>query len=151
MEKLNNIIKSNKKSSLKHIVNDIKNNISIEELYNDVINKAEFNNNYNKILLERNNEYEIFMLCWSKNAITAFHEHPKNGCILILLNGVLIEYISDKNNKINHEKDIKYKNFFKKGSVGYIDNNIGVHKIISKEKSITLHIYSPPNFIFSAL
>ena len=148
MEKLNNIIKSNNKSSLKHIVNHIKDNISIEELYNDVINKAEFNNNYNKILLERNNEYEIFMLCWSKNAITHVHDHPKNGCILIVLDGELEEHILEKKNELYITKD---KNYLKKGCIGYIDNNIGVHKIFSKEKSITIHIYSPPNFIFSAL
>ena len=33
----------------------------------------------------------------------------------------------------------------KEGNVSYIDNNIGLHKIINGDnKAVSLHIYSPP-------
>ncbi len=34
----------------------------------------------------------------------------------------------------------------KKNNVSFIHNDIGYHKIEAKEMSISLHLYSPPNY-----
>ncbi len=39
------------------------------------------------------------------------------------------------------------KNICKKNSVGYQEGNDGLHDIINKDiKTVSLHIYSPPNY-----
>ena len=72
------------------------------------------------------------------------HDHPEGGCILKVLQGELIEHKYDTKNLellevLNHNK----------GSIGYIDNTIAYHRVgnDSKEKAISLHIYSPPEFV----
>ncbi len=155
MQKLISIISSNDSKKLENIVNNIKDEINIVycntpieinliDLLNDVNKFKKFGKNYNKILLERNNDFEIFLLCWSKNAITPLHKHPKNGCVMLVLDGELEEHLFKNNNLIK-------VNNYKKGNIGYIHDDIANHLIISNNQSISLHIYSPPKFIFKSI
>jgi hypothetical protein len=59
-----------------------------------------------------------------------------------IIDGQLEENIYDK--KLN----LLQINKCKKNSISYIEKNIKLHKIInSNNKTISLHIYSPPNHI----
>jgi len=147
------------KQLTKTLENNIKKNQNIKNCskylnnYNgkDYKKKIQFNNiNYNRLKLFQNNDFEIMLICWNKNQETKIHNHPKNGCLYKVLEGTLIEQ--------------RYNNIFKSSSVSstrapslssfinnnqksnYIDNDLGIHKIIAKEKSVSLHIYSPPLF-----
>jgi len=111
---------------------------------NDWLRYAKFSNeNYVRNLIFRNNNYEIFLICWDKNQFSPIHNHSDNGCIYKVLEGELSEYIYDTNNI----KCIELGNL-NSGSVSYIDNNIGYHKVgnDNKDLAVSLHIYSPPNF-----
>ena len=78
---------------------------------------------------------------WSENQESPIHNHPDNGCIMKILDGELIEEL------YNEGKVLLKKSLIKKDEVTYINNLIGVHKIINKNlKTATLHVYSPPNF-----
>lgn len=118
---------------------------------NEWINKISFDKNkkYTRNLLYCNNRYEIYVLCWNENISSNIHNHPKNGCLMKIMDGDLI------NEVYNKKLDIISNENLKKGDVSYIDDDIGYHKIINKNmKSISLHIYSPPKFdltIFSKL
>ncbi len=74
--------------------------------------------NYTRNLVFQNSKFEILIICWNKEQVSPIHDHPKNGCILKLLQGTLIEecYSIDDNNKlhiVSHNKinpnDISYQ------------------------------------------
>lgn len=89
-------------------------------------------------LLFRNSNYEIYLLVWPSNFCKDYHYHPRNGCILHVLKGQLLEIIKNNNIENHYLRDC--------GETSYIDNSLGIHKIIALEDSISLHIYSPPRF-----
>ena len=139
VSKIIHLLGNLKKKNLSNIVNDIK-NIKIDN--NEICNFINFKeNDYNKNLIYRNKDSEIILICWDKNSKTKIHNHPKNGCIMKILQGNLIEeqYNSEleKLNICNYGVD----------EVSYIHDNLYLHKIINNnQRSISLHIYSPPCF-----
>lgn len=102
---------------------------------------------YKKNLVKRNDKLEILVVCWNKNQISGIHDHPPNGCILKVLKGELEEhnYCSSNNNL-----KLLNVNLCKKNSIGYQEGKKGLHCIKNmNNKTVTLHIYSPPNFELS--
>ena len=93
---------------------------------------------YNRNSLHTEDNFEILLLLWDVNSMTPLHTHPENGCVLLLLEGTLKEKIVNENmilyNKIN------------RGEQSYIDDELGKHMIVATKKSMSIHIYSPPNF-----
>lgn len=130
---ISNIVKShgNLYQSLKLIVPKLNVKINLEEF-------PIIKNKYTKYKIYRDETIEVLIISWDRNVETDFHKHPKNGCILKLLEGKLRENILIKNK-------LSKKNL-QKNSISYIDDNIGMHSITAKEGSYSLHIYSPPGF-----
>ena len=107
------------------------------------IYKPEHLSNYKRIHVYQNEHFEIFYIFWDKNAVSKIHNHAENGCIMKLLHGQLKENIYDS-------QTIKYltSNILYKNNVSYIHNKKCYHSIknITNDISVSLHIYSPPNF-----
>ena len=99
-------------------------------------------NKYNKNTIYKDSKYEIILISWGKNSETKIHCHPKNGCIMKILEGNLIE------ETYNYTFDTKIgTNYYKLNDASYIHNCLYKHKIINGNKpSFSLHIYSPPNY-----
>lgn len=99
------------------------------------------NKTYNKKILYKNNNFEIILINWGNYSESPIHCHPKNGCLLTILDGELIE------ERYNKDKLIK-TNILKKNDFEYIHCKIGKHKIINpNNKNVySLHIYSPPGY-----
>ena len=98
--------------------------------------------NYKRTKLHNysNDKFELILICWNKDQNTKIHSHSDNGCLMKILEGEIEETIYDNNiNYIN-------KNIYKKDNVSFIHNEYGYHKIKAKEMSISLHLYSPPNY-----
>jgi cysteine dioxygenase len=98
---------------------------------------------YNKKLIYKNNNFELFIITWMPNNGSKIHDHSSNGCILKILKGSLTE--KRYNNNLQHIKtNIIYKN-----NISFISNKICYHSINNNNKSISvsLHIYSPSNYI----
>ena len=113
--------------------------------HNDWESFRKFNKNtYERNLIFRNNNYEIFLICWDRNQFSGIHNHSDNGCIYKVLEGQLSELRYDTEDLSLLECSNLTKNY-----VSYIDNNMAYHKIgnESREKAVSLHIYSPPDFI----
>lgn len=118
------------------------------------------NNGYSKYQLYKNNNYEINIIEWEKQAKSKIHNHSPNGCVLKLIDGSLLEdqFIypeSYKTKSYNLEpiKHIKRNMIVPIHSFNtsqthsyYIE---GFHQItnINNDKSYSLHFYSPPDFI----
>lgn len=101
--------------------------------------------NYYKKKIYSNELAEMFIITWNVNAESKVHNHPDEGCILKVLKGKLKEEIYE--NKDNSTEYISEK-ILKKGDVGFQISNKYLHKIKNESKNYTvsLHIYSPPNF-----
>ena len=97
---------------------------------------------YTKEKLFENEFFEIIFITWGAHCESPIHCHPKNGCILTILDGNLIE------EKYSPTGILYEYNFLKLGDIAYMHNSIGKHRIINKNdyNVYSLHIYSPPRF-----
>lgn len=142
--------------NLKHIINFLEDNSNIslnsDELHDLIKNYnsddwekyQKFDiHNYKKNLVFRNDNFEIFVVCWSGKQGSHIHDHSENGCILKILKGRLTEYKYNVNNL-----DLNELSYLPEQTISYIDNSIGYHKIINDTlmDTVSLHIYSPPNY-----
>lgn len=102
-------------------------------------------NHYMRIKLKEfsNNNIEFIIIIWKPNAQSKIHDHPANGCLMRVLCGNIMEHT------YNNMLELVACNNLPKNIITYIENNTTLHSIsnISNEISITLHIYSPPNYI----
>ena len=142
----NNLKNITKFSNVKYLLHN--STISQNDLYlfqKQFNDDSYYNNNYNKHLLYKNDLLDCYLIFWNKNAQSSIHDHSQNGCYYKILKGSLCEYVyNDKlelirlNNLLNNE-------------VSYIDNNIGYHKMINDNIfSVSMHIYSPPDYIMNS-
>jgi len=88
--------------------------------------------------------FDMFVITWQPGQMSPIHYHPVFGCSYLVLQGQLIENIYT----LDREESKLKKNggqVHSEGTAGYIDNNIGAHRIYNKFKSpaVSLHIYSP--------
>ena len=124
------------------IKNNMKNNIDILNLLN--INWRDYVNlnkkKYSKICILKNDDYELYLISWLPKQHTKIHLHPNNGCIMKLVYGKLNEIIYNNYNFV--------ENSYNTNDNSFMCNDYGMHIIsnISNNVSISLHLYSPPNF-----
>lgn len=103
---------------------------------------------YNRIKISpsisENKIFEIVIICWKKNQQSQIHDHPENGCLLKLLSGKIEEtkYINHKNSLISTNTSIFHLN-----NTSYLCGKMGLHSIKALEDSVSIHIYSPINYI----
>lgn len=118
-------------------LNDICLKVNFDEIKDNILK------DYVRIPIKMNEKFDIYILVWKK-CITKIHNHPSNGCLMKILEGKLIENRFDKKlNKISTQK-------LNKNKISYIDDSICYHNIQNMDDiSISLHIYSPPNFVTS--
>lgn len=88
-------------------------------------------------------EYDFYLLVWKNHVETGIHDHPKNGCLLKVLEGEISEEKYSKEGQLIESTNLV------KGNIGFMNNDIGYHKIINPGDKVaySLHIYSPPKYI----
>ncbi len=123
------------------IKNDMRNFKNILNLNIDWCKYAKINNkSYNKNCIYKDKDFEIVVITWYKNQLTKLHNHPSNGCLMKVLLGSL------KEKKVLNNKCIEINNY-NVNDISYIHDNFGKHKIYNNSNiSVSIHIYSPPNF-----
>lgn len=103
-------------------------------------------NKYNRSIVYKDQHIEMVVISWNPNQRTPLHDHPSNGCLLKVLDGNLIENIYEFN-LVDKKCDYITSKFLSAGNLSYKEHNKILHNIVNKNnQSITLHIYSPPNF-----
>lgn len=87
--------------------------------------------------------YDFYLLVWKPNVETGIHDHPRNGCLLKVLDGEIHEDRYSTTGEIIKSTDLK------KDDIGYMHDKIGYHKIRNPvdEVAYSLHIYSPIKYI----
>lgn len=136
---------------IKLIDDTIKNNNNLYVLYDFLRNYdlsidykyIKFNDdNYSKSLYYRNNNFDIYYICWKKGQKSKIHSHPNNGCLMKILNGKLKESKYTNNSIVKLNEKILSIN-----DCGYMEGSVFLHDIEAIEDSISVHIYSPSKFI----
>ena len=135
---------------IKDIVNSYKGTDWINYIVHSGLNsntKLDENKNYYKNCVYKNNLYDIYVVSWMPNKKSPVHDHPKNGCLFKVLKGNLKENKYTLENlklfsEVNHNI----------GNISYISNENYYHSMINEDNeiSVSLHIYSPPNYIIKS-
>ena len=129
----------NGNKNLKDFLDNYKEIIQTEKIF---FKKEHYQGTYVKDLFYRDNNFEVVLITWGAKCETSIHCHPKNGCLLTVLDGTLIEERYDEENVLYKYSKLKVKDF------GYMHCDLGKHRIINKNdyNCYSLHIYSPPCF-----
>ena len=97
--------------------------------------------NYCRIPLLARDEYDLLICCWKPGQKSAFHGHPNQGCLVKILKGTTTEEIQFADGSLKTRQNPK-------GTVGYINDSIGIHRVwnASDENTVSLHLYSPGGY-----
>jgi len=93
---------------------------------------------YNKTLAVSNEYFNIYVVTWKPNQGTLKHGHLKNGCLLKILKGTITE------TRYLNNGDCECMNYIE-GECTYIDDDIGLHKMVNRSgrNVVSIHIYPP--------
>ena len=98
---------------------------------------------YQRVVLEKKEDYELVLMCWEKGQETFIHDHDGNQGWIIALHGALEEQLYFNTEEMSPLK-LKSVQNMQKGQVSYINDDIGIHRVrnIHSGRSISLHCYN---------
>eukprot|EP01133_Synstelium_polycarpum_P013871 gene13871-16361_t len=104
---------------------------------------------YSRNLVARTDQFELMVICWTKGQVSPIHNHEGQRCWMACVQGALKEtqyvYQDTKGTKGNGPLEQQGDTIIRQGTVGYIDDDIGLHVIQSDaETSVSIHLYSKP-------
>ena len=110
------------------------------------------NRAYTRNLVFANDLFALMVLVWSPKRDSPIHDHSGSSCYVKAIKGAILETVyqtkpSDKTITEAELSDaIKQTRMLKTGQVGYIHDNIGVHKMenASDDWAVSVHMYTPP-------
>lgn len=94
-----------------------------------------------------NGNANLLILVWSPGKGSAIHDHANAHCCMKVLKGTLTENLYDVPKCEGHEMLPKKVTPLHRNQVGYILDDIGLHKIENAsldEFAVSLHLYTPP-------
>jgi cysteine dioxygenase len=99
---------------------------------------------YTRNCVVENENFELILLCWEKDQITAIHDHGGEECWVYFAKGTFKEniYSQEENGEL---KIIKTTNT-KPGDVAYMIDFMGFHNLenTSNKRAMSLHLYAKP-------
>lgn len=80
------------------------------------------------------------VLVWSPFRHSPVHDHSGSACYVKVIKGCITETI------YHEEPENKEKRCLKEGDVGFISDDIGIHKMENEgnDWAISVHMYTPP-------
>tara|TARA_B110001454_G_scaffold43755_1_gene42810 strand:+ start:51 stop:599 length:549 start_codon:yes stop_codon:yes gene_type:complete len=99
---------------------------------------------YTRNCIEENTDFELILICWSKDQKTAIHDHGGEECWVYVIDGDYAENIYKKNDtgELKVVKNLQMKS----GDVTYMVDFMGFHNLEnqSNKKAMSLHLYASP-------
>ncbi|KAK6457400.1 Cdg1 cysteine dioxygenase [Scheffersomyces xylosifermentans] len=98
-------------------------------------------------IINLNGNANLLILVWSPGKSSAIHDHAKAHCCMKILSGELMESLYEFPHGEGSKLKCKKETLLQRDVVGYISDNIGLHKISnpSNDKiAVSLHLYTPP-------
>ncbi len=99
---------------------------------------------YTRNCIEENENFELILICWEKEQITAIHDHGGEECWVYFVEGVFREHVYSQNE--NGNLNIIKTTDTKPGDVAYMIDFMGFHNLEnrSNNRSMSLHLYAKP-------
>lgn len=99
---------------------------------------------YTRNCIERNEDYELLLLCWEPGQFTPIHCHNNQECWLYMVQGELGERLFQLDDQDIPKQDNKV-NLMTKNSY-HINDDIGLHSLsnASEKRGVSLHLYAKP-------
>lgn len=98
-------------------------------------------------VIDINGNANLLILVWSPQKSSAIHDHANAHCCMKVLKGELKESLYDIPKEVGHELVPKKETILTREDVGYISDDIGLHKIsnpLPNDYAVSLHLYTPP-------
>lgn len=96
---------------------------------------------YNRALIARNDYVDVVIISWEEGQQSGLHDHPSNGCIMHILQGELDEDV------YTEELVLIKTNHLTTGQTTFIQGSEGIHNIRNgNTRSVSIHVYSPPDY-----
>jgi len=111
---------------------------------------------YARNLVEANEHFELMVICWKVGQVSPIHNHEFSACWMACVEGeIQEEYFHQKQKptcSLEHpccacpQLEIGKVSIHQKGEVGYISDEIALHRIRPSGDNcgVSIHIYSPP-------
>lgn len=98
---------------------------------------------YTRNCIEKNDHFELILLCWNPHHETPIHDHDGQKCWVYQLAGNITEkrFIHTDSGPIPREPRL-----LKPGQLSYMDDRMGYHvlKNNSDQRCLSLHLYASP-------
>lgn len=99
---------------------------------------------YTRNCIVENENFELILICWEKDQVTAIHDHGGEECWVYFVEGNFREHIYTEND--NGELSIVKTTNTKAGDISYMIDFMGFHNLenLSEKRSMSLHLYAKP-------
>ena len=98
------------------------------------------NTTYNRKLVARTDEADIYIMSWKHGQCSKIHDHPEKGCIMRVMMGTVLETTFGEGvgtaDILHYENDVTYKYGGDLHRIRAVTGN-----------AVTMHIYAPPGYI----
>lgn len=97
-------------------------------------------------VVDINGNANLLVLVWSPGKSSAIHDHANAHCCMKVIKGQLEELLYDVPDKEGALQP-RQKTILSRDEVGYISDDIGLHKIanpLEDQILVSLHLYTPP-------
>ncbi|MDZ4773360.1 MAG: cysteine dioxygenase family protein [Planctomycetota bacterium] len=102
---------------------------------------------YTRNLIERNEWFELLLLCWDAGQSSPIHNHAGQNCWMAVLEGEIEEVQFDcPKTDARCELVQRGTKTYVPGKVGFINDDIALHLVRPKHgrRGVSLHLYSRP-------
>lgn len=102
---------------------------------------------YTRNLVERNEHYEMLVLCWNVGQQSPIHNHAGQNCWMGVLEGEIEETLFTPSIESGEGPLIEGKSrVYTRGRVGFINDDVALHRVrpVPGQRGISLHLYSKP-------
>ena len=99
---------------------------------------------YTRNCIVENENFELILICWENEQVTAIHDHGGEECWVYFIEGEFREHIYSQNN--GEELSVVKTTDAKAGDVTYMVDFMGFHSLEnrSNKRSMSLHLYAKP-------
>lgn len=101
---------------------------------------------YTRNCINREDHYELLLLCWNPKQVTPIHCHNGEECWVLNLKGDFREIRFDEKSPDSGELVEIQREEMPVGGISYMNDNMGFHSLenLSSERAMTLHLYMDP-------
>lgn len=99
---------------------------------------------YTRNCIAENEKFELILICWEKEQVTAIHDHGGEECWVYFIEGDFREHVYTETE--GGELSIVKTTNTKAGDISYMIDFMGFHNLenLSDKRSMSLHLYAKP-------